>query len=374
MTDPTQESQKLKDLYLLGNQSPWLDNLRRGWITSGELDRWVESGIRGLTSNPAIFQKAIEGSADYDLQFGQLIKDGVAVKQAYWDLVTSDIEGALAALAPVYESSQGVDGFVSVEVDPALARDTERTTADARALHQLIDAPNLMVKIPGTSEGVPSIRTLIGEGRSINVTLIFSVPRYVEVVEAYISGLEDAVANGIEDLSQIASVASFFISRTDTEVDRRLQEIGTDQALELRGKTAVAQAQVAYQQFLSAFSGARWEALAAKGAQPQRPLWASTSTKNPNYSETLYVDELIGPHTVNTMPDNTIASFITSGSVRRSIDADPEASELILRKVAEIGIDLEHVAAVLEEEGVASFVKSFDELITTLTSKADQLL
>ena len=374
MTDSTQESQKLKDLYLLGNQSPWLDNLRRGWITSGELDRWVESGIRGLTSNPAIFQKAIEGSADYDLQFGQLIKDGVAVKQAYWDLVTSDIEGALAALAPVYESSQGVDGFVSVEVDPALARDTERTTADARALHQLIDAPNLMVKIPGTSEGLPSIRTLIGEGRSINVTLIFSVPRYVEVVEAYISGLEDAVANGIEDLSQIASVASFFISRTDTEVDRRLQEIGTDQALGLRGKTAVAQAQVAYQQFLSAFSGARWEALAAKGAQPQRPLWASTSTKNPNYSETLYVDELIGPHTVNTMPDNTIDSFITSGSVKRSIDADPEASELILRKVAEIGIDLEHVAAVLEEEGVASFVKSFDELIATLTSKADQLL
>ncbi len=374
MTDSTQESQKLKDLYLVGNQSPWLDNLRRGWITSGELDRWVESGIRGLTSNPAIFQKAIEGSADYDLQFGQLINDGVAVKQAYWDLVTSDIEGALAALAPVYESSQGVDGFVSVEVDPALARDTERTTADARALHQLIDAPNLMVKIPGTSEGLPSIRTLIGEGRSINVTLIFSVPRYVEVMEAYISGLEEAVANGIEDLSHIASVASFFISRTDTEVDRRLQEIGTDQALGLQGKTAVAQAQVAYQQFLSSFSGARWEALAAKGAQPQRPLWASTSTKNPNYSETLYVDELIGPHTVNTMPDNTIDSFITSGSVKRSIDADPEASELILRKVAEIGIDLEHVAAVLEEEGVASFVKSFDELIATLTSKADQLL
>jgi len=232
----------------------------------------------------------------------------------------------------------------------------------------------LMVKIPGTSEGLPSIRTLIGEGRSINVTLIFSVPRYVEVMEAYISGLEEAVANGIEDLSHIASVASFFISRTDTEVDRRLQEIGTDQALGLQGKTAVAQAQVAYQQFLSSFSGARWEALAAKGAQPQRPLWASTSTKNPNYSETLYVDELIGPHTVNTMPDNTIDSFITSGSVKRSIDADPEASELILRKVAEIGIDLEHVAAVLEEEGVASFVKSFDELIATLTSKADQLL
>ena len=189
MTNPSGSVERLAGLYEQERQSPWLDNLRRGWITSGELDRWVASGIRGMTSNPAIFQKAIEGSSDYDPQFSDLIRDGVAVRQAYWNLVTSDIEGALKALAPVYEQSGGVDGFVSVEVDPALARDTERTTADARALHELINAPNLMVKIPGTEEGLPSIRTMIGEGRSINVTLIFSVSRYVEVMEAYISGL-----------------------------------------------------------------------------------------------------------------------------------------------------------------------------------------
>ncbi len=374
MTQLSTTDQRLLDLHLQGQQSPWLDNLRRGWITSGELDKWVSAGIRGLTSNPAIFQKAIEGSEDYDPQFRQLIKDGVAVKQAYWDLVTSDIRGALKALTPVYESSQGVDGFVSVEVDPALARDTNRTTTDARSLHELINAPNLMVKIPGTSEGLPSIRTMIGEGRSINVTLIFSVSRYVEVMESYVAGLEDAVASGHDDLSNIASVASFFISRTDTEVDRRLEEIGSDQALALRGKTAVAQAQVAYQQFLTKFSGPRWDALAAKGAQVQRPLWASTSTKNPRYSETLYVDELIGPNTVNTMPDNTIESFVQHGTVARTIDANPSSAQSILESVADVGIDLENVAEVLEEEGVASFVKSFDELITSLTVKADSLM
>lgn len=374
MSQPTTTDHRLLDLHLQGQQSPWLDNLRRGWITSGELDDWVKAGIRGLTSNPAIFQKAIEGSEDYDPQFRQLIKDGTAVKQAYWDLVTSDIRGALKALAPVYESSNGVDGFVSVEVDPALARDTNRTTTDARSLHELINAPNLMVKIPGTSEGLPSIRTMIGEGRSINVTLIFSVNRYIEVMESYIAGLEDAVASGKHDLSDIASVASFFISRTDTEVDRRLEDLGTPQALELRGKTAVAQAQVAYQHFIATFSGPRWDALASKGAQVQRPLWASTSTKNPNYSDTLYVDELIGPNTVNTMPDNTIEAFISHGSVSRTIDANPPSAQSLLDSVAEIGIDLENVAQVLEEEGVASFVKSFDELITSLTAKADSLL
>ena len=374
MTTQTTSTERLTGLFEQERQSPWLDNLRRGWITSGELDQWVASGIRGLTSNPAIFQKAIEGSSDYDPQFSELIRDGVAVRQAYWNLVTSDIEGALKALAPVYEQSRGVDGFVSVEVDPALARDTERTTTDARALHELINAPNLMVKIPGTEEGLPSIRTMIGEGRSINVTLIFSVSRYLEVMEAYVSGLEDAVASGQEDLSTIASVASFFISRTDTEVDRRLEEIGSDEALALRGKTAVAQAQVAYQRFLETFSGPRWDALSARGAQVQRPLWASTSTKNANYSPTLYVDELIGPDTVNTMPDNTIEAFIEHGSIARTIDSDPMHAQSILDAVAAIGIDLESVAHTLEEEGVAAFVKSFDELIASLTTKADSLL
>tara|TARA_B100001179_G_scaffold137626_1_gene99096 strand:+ start:212 stop:1228 length:1017 start_codon:yes stop_codon:yes gene_type:complete len=337
------------------------------------LDQWVATGIRGLTSNPAIFQKAIEGSADYDKQFGQLIADGVSVDEAYWDLVTSDIRGALQALRPVYDASDGRDGFVSVEVDPTLARDSDETTAAARALHDRLDAPNLMVKIPGTREGLPSIRTMISEGKSINVTLIFSVSRYEEVIAAYIAGLEDALAAGHDDLSRVASVASFFISRTDTEVDRRLEEIGTDVALSLRGRTAVAQAQIAYQTFQEAFDGPRWQVLADKGAQLQRPLWASTSTKNPSYSETLYVDELIGPNTVNTMPDNTIDAFMKKGTVARTVDANPGEAQEVLAAVSALGIDLDDVAAVLEQEGVASFVKSFDELITSLSAKADSL-
>lgn len=373
MTIPTNTNSRLLALHNEQGQSPWLDNLRRGWITTGELDQWVASGIRGLTSNPAIFQKAIEGSADYDEQFVQLISDGVAVDMAYWDLVTSDIRGALDALLPVYESSNGTDGFVSVEVDPALARETDETTGAARALHERLDAPNLMVKIPGTLEGLPSVRTMIGEGRSINVTLIFSVSRYSQVMEAYIAGLEDAVKAGCEDLSGIASVASFFISRTDTEVDRRLEEIGTDAALSLRGRTAVAQAQVAYSTFKTVFDGPRWQALADKGAQLQRPLWASTSTKNPSYSGTLYVDELIGPNTVNTMPDNTIDAFVKKGTVARTVDANPLEAQAVLDAVSALGVDLDNVAAVLEEEGVASFVKSFDELITSLSTKAESL-
>jgi transaldolase len=373
MTIPTNSNSRLLALHNEQGQSPWLDNLRRGWITTGELDQWVASGIRGLTSNPAIFQKAIEGSADYDEQFVQLISDGVAVDMAYWDLVTSDIRGALDALLPVYESSNGTDGFVSVEVDPALARETDETTGAARALHERLDAPNLMVKIPGTLEGLPSVRTMIGEGRSINVTLIFSVSRYSQVMEAYIAGLEDAVKAGCEDLSGIASVASFFISRTDTEVDRRLEEIGTDAALSLRGRTAVAQAQVAYSTFKTVFDGPRWQALADKGAQLQRPLWASTSTKNPSYSGTLYVDELIGPNTVNTMPDNTIDAFVKKGTVARTVDANPLEAQAVLDAVSALGVDLDNVAAVLEEEGVASFVKSFDELITSLSTKAESL-
>lgn len=373
MTISTNSNTQLSALHDEQGQSPWLDNLRRGWITTGELDRWVSSGIRGLTSNPAIFQKAIEGSADYDQQFGQLIADGVAVDSAYWDLVASDIRGALNALLPVYESSNGTDGFVSVEVDPALARETDQTTEAARALHDRLNAPNLMVKIPGTLEGLPSVRTMIGEGRSINVTLIFSVPRYSEVMEAYISGLEDAVEAGRDDLSGIASVASFFISRTDSEVDRRLEQIGTDAALSMRGKTAVAQAQVAYQTFKTTFDGPRWQALAHKGAQLQRPLWASTSTKNPNYSQTLYVDELIGPNTVNTMPDNTIDAFVEKGTVARTVDADPVEAQGVLDAVSTLGIDLDDVAELLEEEGVASFVKSFDELLSSLSAKADSL-
>ena len=373
MTTSNNSRNRLSALHSQQGQSPWLDNLRRGWITTGELDKWVTSGIRGLTSNPAIFQKAIEGSEDYDEQFRQLITGGTSVNDAYWDLVTSDIRGALRALRPVYEASLGTDGFVSVEVDPALARDSDQTATAARALHDRLNAPNLMVKIPGTREGLPAVRTMIGEARSINVTLIFSVQRYSDVMEAYISGLEDAVEAGCDDLSKVASVASFFISRTDTEIDRRLEEIGSAAALSLRGRTAVAQAQIAYRTFTSVFAGPRWQALTDKGAQLQRPLWASTSTKNPDYSETLYVDELIGPNTVNTMPDNTIAAFTENGTVARTVDSDFARSQAVLDAVTDLGIDLDDVAAVLEQEGVASFVKSFDELIASLSTKAHSL-
>jgi transaldolase len=350
-------------------QSPWLDNLRRGWLTGGELARWVDQGIRGLTSNPSIFQKAISTGTDYDEQFQRVIGGGMSVSDAYWELVVDDIRGALELLRPVYDETDGLDGFVSVEVAPDLARDSAGTEAAARELHERIAEPNLYVKIPGTAEGIAPIRQMIAEGRSINVTLIFSLERYAEVMEAYLSGLE--AADG--DLSRISSVASFFISRVDTEVDRRLDEIGTDAALALRGKAAVAQAQVAYQRFLATFSGPRWDALAARGARVQRPLWASTSTKDPAYPTTLYVDTLIGPDTVNTMPEETITAFLGSGTVARTVDADPEAAERTLAELAEVGIDLADVASVLEEQGVAAFVKSFDELLGSLDAKAVEL-
>jgi transaldolase len=359
---------RLHDLHDLG-QSPWLDNLRRGWLTSGELAAWVDRGIRGLTSNPSIFQKAISAGTDYDEQFGDLVSGGTAVTDAYWDLVTSDIEGALRLLRPVYDSSDGVDGFVSVEVAPDLARDAAGTEAAARALHRSIDEPNLYVKIPATAEGVAPIRTMIGEGRSTNITLIFSLDRYAEVMEAYLAGLEAAEG----DLSRISSVASFFVSRVDTEVDRGLEEIGTDGALALRGRAAIAQAQVAYERFVATFQGPRWDALAARGARVQRPLWASTSTKNPAYPDTAYVDALIGPDTVNTMPEDTIEAFLDHGTLARTVDADPATAERTLDALAEVGVDLDDVALVLEDQGVAAFAKAFDELIGALDTKAAEL-
>jgi len=363
---------RLQQLFDEQKQSPWLDNLRRGWVTDGELQRWVDRGVRGITSNPSIFQKAIEGATDYDEQFGSLVAGGSDVTAAYWDLVTTDIRSALSILRPVYDASDGLDGYVSVEVSPALARDTAGTLDSARHLHGLIAEPNLYVKIPGTAEGVPAIRQMIAEGHSINVTLLFSVERYAEVIEAYLSGLEALVAGG-GDPAPVSSVASFFVSRVDSEVDQRLTAIGTPEALALRGQTAVANARVAYELFLEQFSGPRWEALAAKGARVQRPLWASTSTKNAAYPDTLYVDELIGPDTVNTIPDATLDRFEDHGTVARTIDADLPGAHAVLDGVRAVGVDLDDVGRILEEEGVAAFSKSFDELLGSLQTKADQL-
>jgi len=368
---------RLQDLYTEQGQSPWLDNLRRDWLHDGHLAELVSTGVRGVTSNPTIFAKAISGEDDYDEQFSSLV-GSMTVEQAYWELVITDIVDALAVLRPVFDGSGGTDGFVSLEVAPALANDTDATVQAGRALHERIASPNLLVKVPATAEGVTAIHRLIAEGHSINVTLIFGLERYDEVIEAYLSGLEAYAAAGAADLSGVASVASFFVSRVDTEVDRRLETLaggtaGDAKPLSLRGRAAVAQAQEAYAHFVEAFSGPRWEALAAKGAQVQRPLWASTSTKNPAYGDLLYVDSLIGPHTVNTMPDGTIDAFLDHGHVARTLDADEPGAVATLQALADAGIDLADVSATLEDEGVHTFAKSFDELLQSLTDKAATL-
>ena len=366
---------RLQQLYEIGGQSPWLDNLRRDWLRGGQLRELVALGVRGVTSNPTIFANAIKGNDVYDEQFRALMADHT-VESAYWEMAVTDIVDALELLRPTYEMSDREDGYVSLEVSPALAHDTEGTVRDARTLHDRIDRPNLLVKVPATKEGIPAIETLIGEGTSINVTLIFGLDRYDEVMEAYLRGLEALVASGRTDrLPHVASVASFFVSRFDTEVDRRLEalaggEHGDPGVLALRGAGAVAQAQSAYQHFHRTFSGERWEALRAKGARVQRPLWASTSTKNPGYPDLLYVDNLIGPGTVNTMPDTTLRAFEDHGTLKRTVDAEPERAADVLRRLAEAGIDMLDVEQTLEDEGVTSFSKSFDELLQSLGDKA----
>jgi transaldolase len=368
---------KLHELYEVGGQSPWIDNLKRSYLQpGGQLEALIESGVRGVTSNPTIFAKAIEGEDTYDEQFGELVGPGgkhESVLDAYWDLVIDDVTAALHLLRPLYDESGGGDGFVSLEVSPDLAHDTDGTVAAATGLHDWIELPNLLVKIPATAEGVPAIRAMIAKGRSINVTLIFSLERYAEVIEAYISGLEEFVAGG-GDPSRVASVASFFVSRVDTEVDRRLSAIGGP-ADALAGKAAIAQAHLAYELFLAHFGpGAeRWGVLRDAGAKVQRPLWASTSTKNPAYPDLSYVDTLIGPDTVNTMPDQTVAAFADHGTVARTVDADFEADHAVLSNLAAAGIDMADVSKVLEDEGVTSFAKSFDELVERLEQKAAAL-
>jgi transaldolase len=361
---------RLQQLFEEQRQSPWLDDLKRGYLTSGGLQRMVDDGIRGVTSNPTIFQKAIEGSTDYDDEFRSLVGE-MSVERAYWTMVIADVTNACAVLRPLYDQSGGGDGFVSLEVAPSLAADTDGTIEAARSLHQQINLPNLLVKIPATKEGVPAIRQMISEGRNINITLIFSLGRYGEVIEAYVAGLEAFVAGG-GDPRTVHSVASFFVSRVDTEVDRRLAPLGESGA-GLAGRAAVAQAKLAYQLFQERFSGERSESLRSKGAHLQRPLWASTSTKNPAYPDLLYVDNLIGPDTVNTLPSQTIEAFEDHGTVARTIDKGVDEARADLARLAEHGIDMDEVARVLEEEGVAAFSKSFDQLMQALTDKAHAL-
>ncbi len=362
---------RLHDLFDAG-QSPWLDNLKRGWITNGELAEWRDKGVQGITSNPSIFQKAIAGSDDYTEQFSAMLADGASIEEIYWGLVTKDIEDALAIMRPVYDATAGLDGYVSVEVDPSLAKDKEGTMAAARELDTQIAEPNLYVKIPATDEGIPAIGQMIAEGRSINVTLLFAIDKYQAVMDAYIDGLEKCLEGG-GDISDISSVASFFISRIDVAVDKQLEAIGSPEALTLKGKVAIANGVLAYQAFQKTFSGERWEALEAQGARKQRVLWASTSTKDPSYPKTLYVDTLIGPDSVNTLPDATIEAFLADGTVARTIDADVAGAQATIDQLAGLGVDLGAITDTLLEEGLASFTKSFDDLLTTLTEKAETL-
>jgi transaldolase / glucose-6-phosphate isomerase len=370
MTSPIQELRAL-------GQSLWLDNIRRQLVTSGELARLRDEGLTGVTSNPTIFEKAVSGSTDYDEALVRLVGSGHRPDEILWELMLEDIRSAADVFRPVYDETKGADGFVSIEVSPRAAQDTQGTIDMARDLFQRAARPNVMVKIPATREGVPAIRTMIGEGVNINVTLIFSTERYDEVVEAYLAGLEDLRRAG-GDVSKVASVASFFVSRVDTKVDKlleaRLAAAATPADRErisgLLGKAAIANSKMAYDHYRQLHQGARWEQLLTEGARPQRCLWASTSTKDPRYPDTMYVEELIGPETVDTVPPATLAAFREHGEVRRSLDEDVAGARRQLRELAELGIDLGDVTAQLEREGVESFVKSFDALIAAIEHEA----
>lgn len=360
---------KLHHLHADYGQGPWLDNLTRAYLRDGTLARMVAEGIRGVTANPTILARGISGSHDYDEQFSALTAGGRSVDEAYWELVISDAVEALDVLRPVFDAGESSDGFVSVEVAPDLAHDVRATTAAARWLRRRIDRPNLLVKVPATAEGVRAVERLTGEGASINVTLLFSLSRYAEIIDAYLTGLETFTANG-GDPATVSSVASFFVSRVDTEVDRRLEALGSEEALALRGRAAVAQAKLAYQMFSEQFSTARWRRLAHLGADIQRPLWASTSTKNPADRDTRYVEELIGPHTVTTLPEATIAAFEDHGVLGRTVDADVRQATELMQQLAAVGVDLEAVGHTLEENGVASFGTAYHDILAKLAGAA----
>jgi len=358
-------SDRLKALSDAG-VSIWLDDLSRERVESGNLAALVkEKSVVGVTTNPTIFAAAIANGERYDEQVAQLVDKGESVDRVIFELTTEDVRNACDILAPL-AGQESADGRVSIEVEPTLANDTEGTIASARALWSAVDRPNALIKIPATREGLPAITAAIAEGISVNVTLIFSTERYLEVMDAYVSGLEAARDNGL-DLRRIQSVASFFVSRVDTEIDARLDKIGTDEALALRGKAAVANARLAYAAYEQVMASDRWSVLAEAGANPQRPLWASTGVKNPDYPDTLYVTDLVVANTVNTMPEKTMDAFADHGEVKGDqVTGRAASAQHVFGQLAGVGVDLDDVFLTLETEGVDKFKKSWDELVETV--------
>jgi transaldolase len=362
---------RLHELSELG-QSVWIDSLSREWLRTGELARMMdEDAVVGVTSNPTIFQKAMSEGGWYDDQLREVLAEEDDLKEIFLRLAFDDVSEACDLLRPVWDGAEGLDGYVSLEVDPHLAHDTEGTIEEAQRFHETVDRPNLYVKIPATEAGLPAIEEMIARGKNINVTLIFGLERYAAVAEAYIRGLERLVEAG-GDPSQVTSVASFFVSRVDTEADKRLDAIGGHD--HLKGRLAIANAKLAYQRYKEIFSGPRWEPLAAKGATPQRCLWASTSTKNPEYRDVMYVEELIGPETVNTMPKETSEAFQDHGVVRPTLEEGLDEARQLFEELAAVGIDYDDVTRVLEDEGVQKFGDSFDELLEGIAAKRGELI
>jgi transaldolase len=354
----------LKQLREAGT-SPWLDNIRRGWLVSGEFRRMVDEGVVGVTSNPTIFQKAIADSSDYDSAVADLHSKGLGPEDVFFELAVQDVREAADQIRHVYDESDHLDGFVSFELPPGMANDTAASIAATPQFFTRIGRPNIFIKIPGTAEGVPAIEESIAAGINVNVTLLFSLSKYEDIHMAYIRGLERRVAAG-KPIADIHSVASFFVSRVDTAVDAQLPE-----GSPLRGKAAVANARLAYRRFGEIVGSDRWQALAAKGATVQRPLWASTGTKNKEYSDVLYVEDLIGPDCVNTMPEGTIAAFLDHGTVRRTVDAGVDEARAVLEQVEAAGVSIDAVTRQLELDGVKSFAASFDSLIATIAENME---
>jgi transaldolase len=350
--------------------SVWLDDISRDRLRTGNLEDLVRNyHVRGVTSNPTIFAAALSKGSAYDDQIEDLKVRGVSVEESSRMITTYDIRWACDVLRPIYDESDGVDGRVSIEVDPRLARETKKTIAEARQLWWLVDRPNLYIKIPATQEGLPAITATLAQGISVNVTLIFSLARYSAVIDAYFAGLEQAAENG-HDLSKLGSVASFFVSRVDTEVDKRLDKIGTDEARALRGKAAIANARLAYELYEQKLATPRWAALKAKGAKVQRPLWASTSTKDPAFPDTMYVVDLVTEDTVNTMPEATLRATADHGVLKGdTVHGTYDQSRQLFDELAKLGISYDDVVQVLEDEGVAKFAVSWNELLATIRTE-----